>query len=66
MYSPLALTVAGGLLPAALGASPAIAQIEQVVVQARGTTEEVRDIPVAITAVGPEQLNRYSGHSATG
>ncbi len=66
MYSRLGLTVAGGLLLAALGASPAIAQIEQVVVQARGTTEEVREIPVAITAVGQEELNKYSSHSATG
>lgn len=59
-FDRLGLGAAGGLLLAAMGASPASAAIEQVVVQARGTTEEVREIPVAITAVSQEQLNKYS------
>jgi outer membrane receptor protein involved in Fe transport len=49
-------------LPAALllGAAPAFAQIDEVVVQARGTEETVRDIPVAITTVGSEQMEKYN------
>jgi outer membrane receptor protein involved in Fe transport len=39
---------------------PAMAQIEQVVVQARGQNEEVRDIPVAITAVSEKQMAKFA------
>ncbi len=48
--------------PAALllGAVPAHAQIDQVVVQARGEEQSVRDIPVAITAVGQEQMEKFN------
>ena len=41
-------------------APPAQAQIEQVIVQARGEEQSVRDIPVAITAIGQEQLEKFA------
>ncbi len=53
----LSTTVPAALL---LGAAPANAQIEEVVVQARGEEQSVRDIPVAITAVGQEQIEKYN------
>ncbi|MEN3976231.1 TonB-dependent receptor [Emcibacter sp. SYSU 3D8] len=43
-----------------MSAAPAHAQIEQVVVQARGEQQEVRDIPVAITAIGEEKIERFA------
>jgi iron complex outermembrane receptor protein len=55
-----ALALALALALAALGAAPAAAQIEQVVVEARGQEEAVRDIPVAITAVGEEKMEKFA------
>ena len=56
----VAAAAAGAILIAAGGASGARAEIEQVVVQARGEQQEVREIPVAITAVTAEQMNKLS------
>ncbi|MGE0665745.1 MAG: TonB-dependent receptor [Sphingomonadales bacterium] len=52
-----------GSLPlwaALASALPAQAQIDQVVVQARGEEQEVRDIPVAITAIGEEKIEKFA------
>jgi iron complex outermembrane receptor protein len=57
-----AILVAGGLIGALAGAAPTAghAAIEEVLVEARGAEESVRDIPVAITALSEETLERYS------
>ena len=39
--------------------SPSQAVVETVTVQARATEEEIRDIPVAITAVSAETMDKY-------
>jgi len=51
----------------AMAATPALAaeMIEEIVVTARAVEESVRDIPVAITAVSEEQLNRFALESMT-
>lgn len=41
------------------------AQIEEIVVTARSVEESVRDVPVAITAVGEERLNLFGLESMT-
>ncbi len=41
------------------------AEIEEIVVTARSVEESVRDIPVAITAVGEERLNIFGLESMT-
>jgi len=53
------LAAAVGL--AALASSPGIFanEIEEIVVQARAGEESVRNIPVALTAVGEERMNQY-------
>jgi iron complex outermembrane receptor protein len=56
--SGLAPTLA--LVAAAAPWSAARAAIEEVLVEARGQQESVRDIPVAITAVSQETLEKYS------
>ncbi|MEZ5596271.1 MAG: TonB-dependent receptor [Pseudomonadales bacterium] len=45
------------------GTAAQAAEIEEIVVTARATEETVRDIPVAITAVGEERLNLFSMES---
>ena len=41
------------------------AQIEEIIVTARSVEESVRDVPVAITAVGEERLNNFGIESMT-
>ncbi|MBT4162147.1 MAG: TonB-dependent receptor [Gammaproteobacteria bacterium] len=59
------LAAAVGL--AAFGATPGIlaAEIEEIVVQARAEEKSVRDIPVALTAVGEERMNNFGIESFT-
>ncbi len=59
------LAAAVGL--AALTSSPGIFanEIEEIVVQARAGAESVRNIPVALTAVGEERMNQYGIESMT-
>ena len=53
-------TIALMSLGIALAALPAhSAQIEEIIVTARATEESVREVPVAITAVGEERLNQF-------
>jgi outer membrane receptor protein involved in Fe transport len=56
----LRLLPASGALLLAVHAPAAWAQVDEIVVQARGQDESVRDIPVAITAVGEEQMENFS------
>ena len=52
---------------AAFTSSPGILanEIEEIVVQARAGEESVRNIPVALTAVGEERMNQYGIESMT-
>ena len=59
------LTAAVGLT--VFAASPGILanEIEEIVVQARAEEKSVRDIPVALTAVGEERMNQFGIESMT-
>jgi outer membrane receptor protein involved in Fe transport len=64
----LAVKVPVGILfsLSALGASTVLAaEIEEIVVTARAVEESVRDIPVAITAVSEDKLNKFALESMT-
>lgn len=52
------------LVLAGLSVTPAFAAtIDEIVVTARAVEESIRDIPVAITAIGQERMENYSLHS---
>ena len=48
-------TLSVGLMDSAFAAE----EIEEIIVTARGTEETIREVPVAITAVGEERLNQF-------
>lgn len=66
MTSACSPAFAGKILSIALAVATAIpgavfaAEIEEIIVTARATEESVREIPVAITAVGEERLDQFS------
>lgn len=58
LRKPMLAGIASVLLVGAW-TSPSQAVVETVTVQARATEEEIRDIPVAITAVSSETMDKY-------
>lgn len=58
--SPLALAIKSTLGAAALAvaSSSALAQIEEIVVTAQHRAENVQDVPIAVTAIGAEELKK--------
>jgi outer membrane receptor protein involved in Fe transport len=54
------VAVAVAAIIAAAASAPGFAQLEEVVVTARKTAENLQDVPASITAIGGEQLERES------
>jgi iron complex outermembrane receptor protein len=65
LVSPKSLSAALAALAALATSIPLYAQIDEIVVTARAVEESIRNIPVSITAISEERLERFSLNTMT-